>query len=168
MPAIEKRRSRACLMENSDWGAGNRGPFWVSSRTNQHSQGPSAFDGRCPSSRYQRLAGHRRGSDDLTGHVSILSQDEIVATQRMLLEAAAEWWAGTPAAPFLPGGFDLLREKNGERPHGKVEREYGLATARRAFHFRIRSCILRGSRTSQKSSLPQRKPEVLKPLEGSK
>ena len=32
MPAIEKRHLRACLTGNSDWGAGNQGAFWVSSR----------------------------------------------------------------------------------------------------------------------------------------
>jgi hypothetical protein len=41
MPAIEKRRSRACLTGNSDWEAGNRGAFWVSSQTKEQSYGPS-------------------------------------------------------------------------------------------------------------------------------
>ena len=30
----------------------------------------------------------------------------------MLLETVAEWRAGMPLAPFLPSGFELLREKN--------------------------------------------------------
>jgi hypothetical protein len=35
MPAIEKRHLRACLTGNSDWGAGDQGAFWVSSRADQ-------------------------------------------------------------------------------------------------------------------------------------
>jgi hypothetical protein len=34
----------------------------------------------------------------------------------MLLEAVAEWRAGMPPAPFLPGGFELLREESDGRP----------------------------------------------------
>jgi hypothetical protein len=58
-------------------------------------------------------AGHRRRSDDLGRARLNPRRDEIVVTQRMLLEAVAEWWAGMPLAPFLPGRFELPREKRG-------------------------------------------------------
>jgi hypothetical protein len=52
------------------------------------------------------------GATDLPSACPNPCPDEIGATQRMLLEAVAEWRAGMPPAPFLPGGFKLLREKS--------------------------------------------------------